>query len=79
MNIFKCKTIKDYLAIYLKCDVLILADLIECFRNVCLENYGLDPVYYYTSPNFFWETALKMTNVCLELLTNEDSDILLMF
>ena len=56
-NIFKCKTIKDYLAIYLKSDVLILADIIECFRNMCLENYGLDPVYYYTSPNFFWEAA----------------------
>ena len=50
---FKCKTIKDYLAIYLKCDVLILADIIECFRNMCLQYYGLDPVYYYTSPTFF--------------------------
>ena len=33
-NMFKCKSIKDYLAIYLKCDVLILVDIIECFRNM---------------------------------------------
>ena len=78
-NMFKCKSIKDYLAIYLKCDVLILADINECFRNMCLQNYGLDPVYYYTSSNFFWDAALKMTNVKLELLTNEDSEIMLMF
>ena len=47
--------------------------------NMCLENNGLDPVYYYTSPNFFWAAALTMTSVRLELLTSEDSDILLMF
>ena len=78
-NMFKCKSIKDYFAIYLKCDVLILADIIECFRHMCLKNYGLNPVYYYTSPNFFWDAALKMTNVKLELLTSEDSEIMLMF
>ena len=78
-NMFQCKTIKDYLAIYLKCDVLILADIIECFRNMCLQYYGLDPVYYYTSPNFFWDAELKITGVKLELLTSEDSEIMLMF
>ena len=78
-NMFKCKSIKDYLAIYLKCDVLILADIIECFRNMCLQNYGLDQIYYYKSPNCFWDAALKLTNVKLELLTSEDSKIMLMF
>ena len=46
---------------------------------MCFENYGLGTVYYYTSPNFFWGSALKMTRVRLELLTSDDSDILLLF
>ena len=74
-NIMKCNTIKDYLSIYLKCDVLILADIIECFRNMCMTYYDLDPEYYRTSPNFFWDAALKMTHVKLELLTEDDSEI----
>ena len=40
---------------------------------MCLQNYGLDPVYYYTSPNLFWDAGLKMTNVNLEVLTSEGS------
>ena len=57
---FKCKSIKDYLALYLKCDALILANIIECCKNMSLQNYGLDPVYYYASPNSFWDAELKM-------------------
>ena len=38
----KCRTIKNYLAIYLKCDVLIVAYIIECLRYICIQNYGLD-------------------------------------
>ena len=77
-KLMNCKTIKDYLAIYLKTDVLILADIIEDFRSKSLEYYGLDPVYYYTSPNYFWDACLKFSKVKLELLTEEQSDIYLM-
>ena len=38
LNMVKYKSIKDYLAIYLKCDVLISADIIECFINMCVQN-----------------------------------------
>ena len=52
---------------------------IEEFRNVCMENYSLDPAWYYTSPGLSWDALLKHSGagVKLELLT--DPDILLLF
>ena len=68
----KIKSLKDYLDIYNKTDVLILADVFEKFRDVCLKNYGLDPVYYYTAPGLAWDAMLKMTKINLELLSDVD-------
>ena len=73
---WKMKTFKEYLKLYNETDVLLLADVFENFRDVCLKNYGLDPVYYFTAPGLAWDACLKMTNISLELLT--DSDMLLM-
>ena len=73
---FRMKTMRGYHNLYLKTDVLLLADIFENFRDVCLENYGLDPAWYFTSPGLAWSAALKSTKVELELLT--DIDMLLM-
>ena len=73
---FKIKSMRDYHDLYLESDVLLLADVFENFRNVCLKNYKLDPAWYYTSPGLTWDAALKMTGIELELLT--DPDMLLM-
>ena len=73
---FKMKNFKDYLELYNVTDVLLLADVFEKFRDICLKNYGLDPVYYYTAPGLAWDAMLKMTGVNLELLN--DVDMLLM-
>ena len=67
---------RGYHDVYLESDVLLLADVFENFRNVCLKNYKLDPAWYYTSPGIAWDAALKITGVELELLT--DPDMLLM-
>ena len=69
---FGCKNFKDYLELYNEIDVLLLADIFENFREVCLENYKIDPAYYFTSPGLFWDAMLKETKVELELLSDID-------
>ena len=76
-NSFKMKTFKEYHELYNITDVLLLADVFENFRDLCLKIYGLDPVYYFTAPGLAWDACLKMTNIDLELLS--DPNMLLMF
>ena len=73
---FGMKSMRDYHDLYQKTDVLLLADVFEEFRKVCLDNYQLDPAWYYTSPGLAWDACQKMTRVELELL--HDQDMLLM-
>jgi len=61
----------------MKLDVLLLTNVFENFRSVCLKNYGLDPCWYFTTPGLAWDACLKKTHVKLELLN--DVDMLLMF
>ena len=73
---FQMKTMEDYHDLYLKTDVLLLADVFERFRDICLHHYKLDPAWYFTAPGLAWDACLKMTQVELELL--HDQDMLLM-
>ena len=74
---FNMETFKDYHELYNVSDVLLLADVFENFRDLCLKIYGLDPVYYFTAPGLAWDACLKMTDIQLELLS--DVNMLLMF
>ena len=67
---FECKTLGDYHDLYVKTDVVPLADVFENFRNLCQGQYGLDPAHYYTSPGLSWDALLKKTGVELELFTD---------
>ncbi|KAF4530226.1 hypothetical protein B566_EDAN018302, partial [Ephemera danica] len=67
-TVFNCKTLRDYLALYLKADVALLTDVFEEFRAVCLKAYELDPCWYYTAPSLAWDAALKYTGVKLDLV-----------
>ena len=67
-----CKNLGDYHDVYLKSDVLLLADFFEKFRNTCIKNYNLDCVNYVSSPSLAWDSALKMTNIQLELLQDKE-------
>ena len=72
---FNMKTFGDYHDIYLKTDVLLLADIFENFRKLCLNYYRLDPCHYYGTPGISWDACLKMSGEMIELVT--DSNIYL--
>ena len=55
---------------------MLLADVFENFRNMCIKVYELDPAHFLSIPGLAWQESLKKTNVKLELLT--DYDMLLM-
>ena len=60
---FNMKTLEDYHKLYNKVDVLLLADVFENFRDICINNYKLDPAHYYTAPGLAWDAVLKVTGV----------------
>ncbi|XP_022778319.1 uncharacterized protein LOC111319852 [Stylophora pistillata] len=76
-RVFGCKTFRDYHNLYNRSDVLLLADVFENFRELCKENYDLDPCWYFTAPGLAWDACLKLTGVKLELLS--DINMLHMF
>ena len=71
-NTFQLQTMGEYHNLYLKSDILLLADVFENFRKTCLQYYKLDPCHYFTSPGLSWDAMLKMTNIQLELMTDID-------
>ena len=71
-NTFQLQTMGEYHDLYLKSDILLLADVFENFRKTCIQYYKLDPCHYFTSPGLSWDAMLKMTNIQLELMTDID-------
>src|SRR6185436_16977616 len=67
----------DYHDVYLKSDVLLLADVCQSFRKLCRDDaYGIEPFHRYTSPGVSWQAGLKMTGVRLELITDPEMHML---
>ena len=73
---FKLKNLGEYHNLYVQSDTLLLADVFENFRNMCIKVFELDPAHFLSLPGLAWQACLKKTNVKLELLT--DYDMLLM-
>ena len=69
---FNIESMKVYHNLYNLSDVLLLADVFENFRNICMNHHGLDPAWYYSAPGLAWDAALKIKKVQLELLSDPD-------
>ena len=76
-NEFNLRNLGDYHDLYLKTEVILLANVFEEFRSTCMEHYGLDPANFYTSPGLAWKACLNKTGIKLEL--HMDPDMLMMF
>ena len=74
---FNCKTLRDYHDLYLKADVVFLADAFEKLRKFFLTNHEIDPCYCYSAPGLTWQRGLKHTDIELDYGT--DYNVLLMF
>ena len=69
---FGFKDLGEYHDLYLKTDVILLANVFEEFRKVCLKNYGLETAHFYTAPGSAWKACSKKTRIRLELLLDPD-------
>ena len=54
-NAFKMNTMGNYYDLYLKADVLLLADGFEKFIDTWLEYNGQDSCHYFCSPGLSWD------------------------
>ena len=62
--------LKDLMELYLKADVLLLADIFENYRKMGIEYFNLDPLNFLTSPAFSDKACLKHSNIESDLLTD---------
>ena len=75
-KVFKLENLGDYHDLYVQSDTLLLADVFNNFRDMCLKEYELDPAHFLSLPGLAWQACLKKNDMELELLT--DYDMLLM-
>lgn len=67
---FGIQNLGEYTDLYIKSDVILLADVFENFRQTCKLNYKLDPAFYITTPSLSFDAMLLKTEVKLELINN---------
>ena len=56
---FEIQNLGEYYDLYLKSDVLLLADVFENLQKICLKIYELDPVKFLSAPGLAREVTLK--------------------
>ena len=63
----KCRSMEDYLKVYLTCDVLFLADVFEGYRDMFYTFFTLDVLHFLSTPHAAFNAMMKHTGVVLEL------------
>lgn len=71
-NTFNIKSLGEYTDLRIRTDILLLADVFQQFRRSSHKTHSLDPVHYYTLPDYTWDCMLFKTRQTLELLTDID-------
>ena len=55
---------------YVQSDTLLLTDVFENFRNMCLKIYKIDPAKFLSDPGLAWQAAFKKIKRKLDLSTD---------
>ena len=76
-KVFKLENLGNYHDLYLQSDSLLLADIFNNIRDMCIKKYELDPAHFLSLPGLAWQACLKKTNIELELLTDYDMLLLM--
>ena len=56
---FKLKHLGVYYDLYVQSNTLLLADVFENFRDMCIKVYELDPDHFLSAPGLAWQTCLE--------------------
>ena len=75
-DVFEIRKLGENHDLYVQTNTLFLSDVFQNFRDMCLEIYKLDSIYFVSASGLAWQACLKKTKVKLELLT--DYDMILM-
>ena len=59
------KTFQEYHDLYLKLDVLLLADVFQAFQKMIKDKFNLDPAYYIFVPSFAEDVLYKLLHICI--------------
>ena len=74
---FNIKNGKELTELYLKSDVILLADVFEKFIKISVEEYGINPLFCVSLPGYTWQCGLKYTGINLQTLQDKDMILLL--
>ena len=74
---FDIKKGEELTEIYLKSDVLLFTCVLENFRKVSVNEFGINPLYCVSLPGYTWQCGLKYTGTNLQTLHDKDMILLL--
>ena len=69
---YECTNLWDYMLIYMKLDVYLLADVFEAFRTQSLLDDGLEPLAFFSIPGMSYASALKQLEKPIELIQDPE-------
>ena len=70
------KNLGEHDDMYLQSNTLLLADVFENFRNICLKIFELDPANFLSATPLAWKSVFKKSKAKLDLLTDIDMSLI---
>ena len=65
---FKLKNLGEYHDLYVQCNTLLLADVFENFRNMCIKVYELATAHFLSLSGLAWQACLKKNKCKIRII-----------